>query len=207
MSALKGTEFKMDTEQDPFKQEIYLFRWLEAHLPKSNKKMVQILKRIYPLCPTYMQLNFFKSALITHSNDPLRYVTRSIAYSYEFPRVVEQLIAEGNHGMIFDGDAVHGVVLKAMAKWLKVKDGKWTEEQEEEIAHELMRKYLVSKRRKTWVGRIVLFAEFGFSGLTLATEWVIPDDDWAKLQKVWAKEDNQRTNEELQELMALVGDK
>jgi hypothetical protein len=134
----------------------------------------------------------------------MHYVKESIKYSYEFPRVMKELMDNGNHGMIFHGDEVHGVKLKTLEKWLKPQDSKWTVEQEEEIAHELMREWLVRHRLKAWVGRIVLFANFGFSGLTLETEWLIPDDDWAKLQIIWKKEDAAKDIAEMKKLLAAV---
>ena len=199
---LKGSEFQMNKELDPFSQELYLFRWLENNLPKNNKKMVSLLKRIFPQCPTYMQKNFFHSAMVKFSGDPLKYVKESIKYSYEFPRVMKELMDDGNHGMIFNGDEVHGVMIKTRPNWLRSKDGKWDPAQEEEIAHELMKEWLITNRLRSWLGRIVLFADFGFSGLTMETEWLIPQDEWNQLQEIWKKEDSEKDTREIAELMA-----
>jgi len=204
MGSLKGVEFNIPTDVGGFEQEMYLCRWLEDNLPTGQKKMGAILKSIYPKCPSFMQRGFFKKSM--SCSNPLGYVKKAISRGKDIAFAMEKIIERGEHGMIFNGEVLHGVTIKANKKWLADKDGKWALDQEEDISKELIKQWMITHRFKEWGGRIVLFSNFGFSGVPVNAEWKIPDDDWEKLKEIWKKEDSEKATREIEKLMAQIND-
>lgn len=101
---------------------------------------------------------------ILRSRDPVGYVRECFKQAYDYPIIIEQLIADGDHGMIVVDGVVYGVTINAQSNWLKEGD-RWNIDEEIDIQHELVEGWMKANKCTVFKGKIALFPFFGFSGL------------------------------------------
>lgn len=101
---------------------------------------------------------------IIKAKDPCEKLKRSISLINDASVLVEEFIEQGAHGMIIIGSDTYTVEVKTMSKWLDQKD-KWTEEDEVDIQYKAAEDWLRAYNQKKFLGKVVLFSQFGFSGV------------------------------------------
>lgn len=172
-------EYVFPEDLDPLDQELHVLAYIRDNLPKNNKKMVQMSRYLRTLLPLHFIRSICDNLEHPGTVDPLKWMKACIREMDEYPKIMAQLIADGNHGMIWDKGTIYPICLKANPKWLSGKDSeKWTEEDECEIGNEAVKLWMVENRRRHFDDRYLLFDEFGFSGIARKGGWTIPQDEW-----------------------------
>lgn len=154
--------------KDALMTESEIFEQLKASA-KNPKKLIQAVKRMFNQAPAYVQDGMLSHLLVT--NDPCGYLNKSIQKLADYKIIVKDLIEAGNHGMIIHKDnpkseqeTIYPAHLNTRANWLK-ENQVWDNEQEMLIQHELAEGWMSEHNKGYFFGKVVLFKEFGFSGI------------------------------------------
>lgn len=187
-----------DDTLDPLEQELHLLRWFKDNLPKSNKKLLKMSLYVRPLIPEHFQRSVCDNLENPRTVDPLKWMKACLREMDEYPKIIQRLIDEGNHGMILDKGTFYGISLKANKRWLNgTKEELWTEEDEMEIGNQAVKLWMIEHHRRYFDDRYLLFDEFGFSGISHKGSWEIPADEWEKV--VRPKRNEERKHKKLTE--------
>lgn len=198
MSGMPVYEFQ--PELPPFQQELHVLNWFRDNFTTNPKKLKKMNIYICPLLPKFIQESF--CIALAGTRDPAKFLQRTFKDLDAYPKIMADLIADGNHGMIMDGSKVYGFELDTRENWLNPeKDGKWTLDDENEIVDKALISWMAKSRVRELECRIVLFPEFGFSGTPFNASFRFKDHTWAQLQEIYKKEDTLRDNEELSRLL------
>lgn len=103
------------------------------------------------------------------AKDPYEKLKRNVALIEDAAVIIEDFIEQGFHGMIILKDNVYPVEVKTIKSWLSSKD-KWTEEDEIEIQYKVAEDWLRTNNKTEFLGKVVLFPNFGFSGVPRLVE-------------------------------------
>lgn len=149
-------------EDSPFEQERKAIRFLEENFTKNKRRMKNVVRRMMPDHPEFIQEGLLRNVLIT--TDPIGYVRTAINQSYEFEAILKNQIENGNHGFIVYKREIFPVCLNTQPHWLK-STARWVVEQEMELHKELIDAWMKDQELDYAPDiKIVLFQEFGFSG-------------------------------------------
>lgn len=132
---------------------------------KNPKKVVKLAKRLLWEVEHETQRIFCTD--IIEALDPVKYVEFCTQRVQDFALIMEDTIAAGNHGVMFvgkDGDIIYPIKLDTLPNWLKETD-KWTEEDEYQIMMDATTAYMHAHNRYSLKTKVVLFPQFGFSGV------------------------------------------
>lgn len=177
-------EFVWDETLGSFEQEMHVLGWFRDNMPKSPKKLIAMSRYIRPLVPDYFQRTLCDNIERPDTKDPIKFMNDCLREMVEFPKIIAQMVKDGHHGMIFDHGTLYPISLKAWPHWLSGHpDERWSEESEREIGNAAVAAWMVENRRRTFDDRFVLFEEFGFSGISMKSEWVMPEEDWINIVK------------------------
>ena len=199
-------EYVFDESLPPLDQEIHILTFFKDNMPILNaKKIKKLALKLNPQLPFFIQKSLIENLLF--SANPVRFLERCFAEMFDYPKIIANFIAEGNHGMIMYKNELHGFDLKTNPKWLTPKDGPWTKENEVEIMEEAIDAWMEKMRLRRFVGRVLLFRDFGFTGIPIERHWEMKQVDWDACQLKWAEEDRIKTTNELEQYMAMVEDK
>lgn len=153
----------MENQLTPIQQEANFLRFLKDNFttdPKALKKLAT--KEGMKHSETVRQGIVFS---INRSKDPVGYVRECFKQAFDYPIIIEEFIANGDHGMLVVDGAVYPVRVDVKwSHWLIAKD-KWDQEQELDIQHDLVKQWMIANKVNTFKGKICLFPYFGFSGL------------------------------------------
>lgn len=191
-------EFIWDDTLGSFEQEMHVLNWFRDNMPKSPKKLIAMSRYIRPLIPDYFQRTICDNLERPDTKDPIKFMTDCLREMIEFPKIIEKMKAEGAHGMIFDHGTLYPISLKANPKWLSGKPSeRWTEDDERSIGNAAVACWMVEHRRRRFDDRFVLFEEFGFSGISMKSEWVMPEEDWINIVKPLRDAERKREKDNL----------
>jgi hypothetical protein len=193
-------EYVFDGSLPAFQQELHILGWFQENFTTNPKKLKKMSARIRPSLPSWIQASLCDA--LERSTDPVKMLQMAFKDLAAYPAIMAGLIADGNHGMIMEGNNIYGISLDTNEKWLNPnKDGKWSLEDESDIIDKALLHWMAKERKRVFKGRLTLFPEFGFTGVPYHAPHRFDDKTWAKLTEIWAKEDNERTNLELQYLL------
>lgn len=156
------TKEKIDETLTPLEQENIVMEYLKANFSTNPKKLVKMVRRIEGNIPMFIRRSVIHT-LLTIKN-PVKYLEECLLEMLDYPVLIKQLIEEGNHGMIIDNDKLFGFEVKANPRWLRV-DDKWNVEDEKDIIDEVVEQHMTKYKLREFTGRIMLFRDFGFSGM------------------------------------------
>lgn len=155
--------FVLDESLYPIEQENQVIDYLWDNWVNNDKKVVRMVKHIYPAVPRFIQRSLL-DVLLTVA-DPKKMICEYVTEKKRWTEVIEQLISEGNHGVIYDDVKTYGFEVEANARWLK-EDDKWSIEQEKEIIDESIIKWCKARGYTRFKGKVMMFHHFGFSGMS-----------------------------------------
>lgn len=148
----------------PLEQESSILKLFEEIKNPNDKKVKKLAIKLYSEVTSEVQKILCSN--IYSANKPLEYATTCIAKIRDCALLVEQFIEDGCNGMIMTGKdlcTVYPVKLKTVESWLS--EGKqWDPEQEDIIAHDAASAWMKEHNKGYFLGKVVLFPEFGFSG-------------------------------------------
>lgn len=133
------------------------------------KKIVKLAKRLHGQTKSAIQKKLYFN--LSYAKDPVQRLDDYRRTVIDATDIIAQFLAEGNHGMIIESGLVYPVNLKTMKSWLE--DGKeWDPSDEEEIQFKCAENWLVTHGKTHFLGKVVLFPEFGFTGVPRLVEIV-----------------------------------
>lgn len=199
---MQGYTFNPD--MPPREAEIAVLSWLRDNMPKGNKKLISLSRRIRPHLPMYIQRSLCDVIEDPRTKDAQAWMKKVFIDMEIFPKIVAKMLAEGNHGMIMDKGKMYGFNLLANAKWLSGKETeKWHDDDERDIADEAVQAWMVKHFIRHFDGKVVLFDEFGFSGIARESGWSMPDKLWFEEVKPArdAERARKKTSDEISKLI------
>lgn len=147
--------------RDSFDDELELIKQFDDIDVTNHKKVVKrarLLRNTMPMSVIRVSLinNILNSAkpgdYLQHCRDRLSDVIE----------IMDQFIADGKHGMIIFKKEVFPVQLKVLPNWL---EKPWHPDDELEIMRNAARGWMKDNGKTTFRGKVVLFSDFGFSGV------------------------------------------
>jgi len=161
---------------DALNQESAILDQFEAMGVKNPKKIVKLAQRLYAESTHPVQKRLCRD--ISISADPVKYVTRCIGLIRDCAVIMKQFMDDGCHGMIFtgrDGDEVYPIKLDTRENWL-TENKQWDPEQEMIIQNQAADAWLREHDKGYFYGKVVLFPNFGFSGIPRIIEMQCVND-------------------------------
>lgn len=159
--------------KDALLTEHEVFEQLKGNL-SNPKKLIKAVHRLIPSAPQYIQDGMLAQLLV--AKDPIKFLKESIQKLEDFKWIIKDLIESGNHGMIIvkestnsDKETIYPIKLDTRENWLK-ENQFWDCEQEMLIQHELAEGWMREHDRPYFFGKVVLFKEFGFTGIPRVIE-------------------------------------
>lgn len=150
------------TTQDPLNEEKKILDYFRENFTTNPKKLKQMARRIAPQCAPFIQNGLITSIVL--AKDPVKYLKKAFQQLDEMKDVIESLIASGAHGMIIIKDTIYPIEVKTVKNWLKEGD-RWDPEQELLMQHDFCNKWMEEHNKGYFHGKVVLFKQFGFSGI------------------------------------------
>lgn len=166
--------FVLDESLYPIEQENSLIDYFHKHYTEDVKKLKKLIERTYPLAPKFMQRSIM-SRLI-NSADPRKTLHMYFAEKKRWMEIIDQMIAEGNHGVIYNDTEVYGFAIQANSKWLREGD-KWHMDDEKDIIKKSYYKHCREKGIAHFTGKVMMFHHFGFSGMSYFFDHPIDDQE------------------------------
>lgn len=156
------SDFKVDESLPPLEQENQVLRYFQDNWTANPKKLVKMAKKIAPGIPDFIQRSIIHNVCVARY--PAKWLQEAFREMNDLPILMQQLRDEGNHGMIMDDNKIYGIEIKANPKWLREND-KWNPDDEDEIINSVVEGWMEEQKIKAFIGKVLLFHEFGFSGI------------------------------------------
>jgi hypothetical protein len=154
---------EIEAALSPIEQENQVLEYFKNNFTTNPKKLCKMAVRIWNDQPAFIQKGLLQNIL--DAADPVNMLRDFFHMMDEWKQIVPSLIADGAHGMIVDKkNVIFGVEIKANEKWLRSND-LWNPDQEADIQDEVMKQWMADQGLKHFHGKIVLFDNFGFSGM------------------------------------------
>jgi len=195
------TPYEFNPNLEPFDQEIHILTWFRDNMTDNPKKLLQMARKIRHLHPEFIQLSLFDT--LENTRDPVKWMKRCFREMEAYPIIMKEFMDAGHHGMIMDGPTLYPVTLDTNKNWLRNKNELWAQDQEAKIVDEVLATWMVKNRRTEFKGRIVLFRDFGFSGISFYIEQIWPKKHIEELKEIWRKEDEKKLKEDLAKYVAI----
>lgn len=130
---------------------------------KVNPKKVRALAtKITPLCAPHIINGLIHSVLTVR--DPVKYLEGCFNDVGEYATIIKSFIESGHQGMIQVDRDCYPVKLVCPEKWLTEGDP-WHPDDEQLIGADACNAWMKEYDRGYFFGRVVLFSDFGFSGI------------------------------------------
>lgn len=185
-----------------FEQEVNVLQWFRDNFTTNPKKLKSLATRLRPLVPPHMQTSLVDE--IRKSANPVAWMQENFREVSILTKAIEDLVASGNHGIVYDKGGLYGIKLETLPKWLNDKDTAWTEEQEIEIGAAALKEWMIENGRIYHCDRVLLFQRFGFSGIAFTAQYMLTEDEWNESQKRAAKRKEEKDLADLKKLMAIA---
>lgn len=177
--------FVFDPTLEAVEQERQIIGWFRDYPPKNAKALLNRVLQIYHMVPDFAQKSFCNTLLNGNVKDPMAVLAQFIYEMDSVPKLIEQLKREGNHGMVIYRQKFYGISLVTNKKWLSKKDlHQWTPEQETEICEQALDQWMIENRVQHFTEKVVLFQQFGFSGVSRLMNVKMDDESWEEVKKL-----------------------
>jgi len=168
------------SEQTPYldsmAQESGIIKIFKDANLKNPKKVRSMAVRLLKDATLPVQRNLLMDLI--QADNPLKYLNYCIDHVEQCAVIIEQFINDGCHGMIMTGHkcrTIYPVKLNTQQNWLKA-DDRWNEEDELKIQHDAANAWMKEHDKGYFLGKVVLFPQFGFSGQPRVIEMQCSDD-------------------------------
>lgn len=129
---------------------------------KNPKKLKNLARRLYDEVSPAIRRGMLDSILTSH--DPVRYLKEAHQQLKEYQVIIKDLIDNGSHGMVIVNNVIYPLDLqKTQPSWLQP-DNPWNMDEEKEIQYKVVDQWMLDNNKTSFLGRVVLFPAFGFSG-------------------------------------------
>jgi hypothetical protein len=155
----------------PRQQEDAVLEFFKANFTTNPKKVKRMALKMWGSQPAFIQKGMLENILAAH--DPVKMLLEFFSLMDEWKSVIPDLLAAGYHGLILNGATIHGFNLKTQVNWLKEED-RWCLEQEADIQNQVIKTWMEERGLKRFHGKILMFDEFGFSGVAREVQIRVP---------------------------------
>lgn len=153
----------VDTSLSPLDQETQVLTWFQNSGVVNPKKLVKMAEKVKHLVPDFICRSIIDNVL--NARYPAKFLAEAYREMSDYPFIIAGLIADGNHGMLMHKDNIYGMVVNARwDSWLK-EENRWNGTDEVDLQDEMVNSWMEENLIRSFHGRIVLFKEFGFSGM------------------------------------------
>lgn len=155
---------------DSFAQESTILKVFKDANLKNPKKVRSMATRLLKETTLPIQRQLLMDLIA--AGNPLEYLRYCIDHVEQCAVIIKQFIDDGCHGMIMTGHkcrTIYPVKLDTRENWLKA-DDLWNEEDELLIQHEAANNFMKEYNKGYFLGKVVLFPHFGFSGIPRVIE-------------------------------------
>lgn len=166
--------FVLDESLFPIEQENQLIDYFYRYYTDNPKKIVTWVNRIWSSVPVFMQRSLLKNIL--EDKNPAVYLLKVFAEQVRWGEIRERLIAEGNHGVIYTDKEVWGFKVDTLPNWLRESD-KWNLDEQTVIMKKSYYKWARERGLKHFEGKVMLFHQFGFNGMSYYFNHPIDDQE------------------------------
>lgn len=166
--------FVLDESLYPIEQEAQLIDYFYRYYTDNPKKILAWVRRIYHTVPRFMQKSFLDNVMA--DKNPANYLLKMFAEKVRWGEINERMIAEGNHGVIYNEKEVWGFRVETRPNWLTERD-KWNKDEEIEIIKRSYYKWARERGLTHFDGKVMLYHQFGFSGMSYYFNHAIDDKE------------------------------
>lgn len=166
--------FVLDESLYPIEQENQVIDYFRDNWVDNDKKIIKMVKHVYNSVPRFIQKSFLD--VILKVADPKKMLVFYFTEKERWTEIINQMVAEGNHGVIYDDHNVYGFVVETRENWLKEGD-KWHKDDEREIIKRSYYKWAREKGLTHFKGKVMMFHHFGFSGMSYFFDHKIDDSE------------------------------
>lgn len=155
---------------DSFAQESAILKVFKDANLKNPKKVRSMATRLLKETTLPIQRQLLMDLIV--AGNPLKYLHYCIDHVEQCAVIIKQFIDDGCHGMIMTGHkcrTIYPVKLDTRENWLKA-DDLWNEEDELLIQHNAAEMWMKEYDKGYFLGKVVLFPHFGFSGIPRVIE-------------------------------------
>lgn len=157
--------FVFDANATPLEQENCVIDYFFDNWAPKKKNIYKIAKRIYAQVPRFIQRSILDN-ILSGSVDPVEYMKACFDEKAEWAIILKRMLKEGNHGIIWNNQEVYGFDLNTNQRWLNDKQQKrWHPDDEWAIMKDAIDLWEKKHGVDTFEGKIMLFTEYGFSGM------------------------------------------
>lgn len=135
----------------------------------NPKKIRKLATKLYGQATNTIQKKLCLDLI--KSKDPIAKLEHCVTLIEDTSIIIEELVESGHHGMIIMGKDISPVKIDTLKKWL-VSDDRWSLEDEFEIQNRVAEDWLRTNGKTEFLGKVVLFPQFGFSGVPRIIEVV-----------------------------------
>ena len=149
----------------PLMEENEVLRYFQTHFTTNPKKLKKLALRLHPKVSAFIRRGIIYNIL--QASDPVAYLRKCFVDMDEYTVIIKDLIEDGHHGMIIMNDVIYPITVETTIKtdWVKNGATRWEPDQEIEIQHDVVKKFVMANKIAHFHGKVVLFPAFGFSGM------------------------------------------
>ena len=164
-SSKPPAKFVFDDTVPPMEQENQVIDYFFDNWVPKKKNIHKMVKRIYPQVPKFLQRSIL-DCILNFEVEPVGFMISLFDEKAKWAEIMPQMLAEGNHGVISDDFKVYGFEIKTVPRWLNDKQQpRWHPDDEYDIMQKAIEDFVKDHKLSYVDVRIMLFPEFGFSGM------------------------------------------
>lgn len=160
--------FTMAPDLSPLEQEGVVLKFFKDNFTPKIKNLKKMAFALHhnPDVPIHAKRGIVNSVLV--AKDPAKFLKEAFKEINDIPVIMQGLRDDGNHGMIMLDSDIYGfeIQVRPGCTWLR-EDDTWNPDDEREIIDASVEAFMEKHLLKRLDGKILLFKEFGFSGMPL----------------------------------------
>lgn len=148
---------------DPFAEEAVIHQYFKDNWTDNPKKLKKMAARLAldENVPLHLVTGILLS--VARTSNPVGYLKECFKQHTDYSILIPQFMEEGHHGIIWKDKELFPISVHTNRKWMR-KDDKWNPSQEVEIMEAAVKEWMIAYGKKKFDGKVMLFAEFGFTG-------------------------------------------
>lgn len=156
--------------EDVVKEETDILTFLST--VKNEAKLKKLANRVYFESDSEIKKRVCMEMLKTPK--PSVYVKQALIRIKEYSCIIDELIEQNAQGMVIVGNTIYPVKLITKESWL-TEEIPWVSEDEDEIQVNAVDAWIRDNGERYFLGKVVLFKKFGFSGIPRMLEVRVSD--------------------------------
>lgn len=159
---MQEVEREAVVSDDALSQESVILDVIEKQNFTNPKKLKKFAQRLLGVTTNRVQRYLLTDILV--AKDPVKYTNECISKIRDCAAIIQQFVDDGCHGMIMIKNNVYPVVLDTQKTWL-AENKAWHPDDESLIQHQAAEMWMKEHDKGYFLGKVILFPNFGFSGV------------------------------------------